>query len=113
MAFLFFFAGALGAFLLASAAAALAGSAALLPLLCGLSVVATLLLSAGLGVGALVFKRLPRGMRAFALGVASATAFIGVLVVASLLAANPAQSWPLLLLLPLLGGLAPLAVPQG
>ena len=101
--------GGLVAFLLASAAAALAGSAALFPLLCGLSLVATLLLLAGLGVGALLFKRLPRGARAFGVGAASAVLFVGVLIAASLLSANPAQSWPLLLLLPLLGGLAPLA----
>jgi hypothetical protein len=110
MAFLLFLLGSLAAFVLASAASVLFGGGGwgLFGLLAMLAVVASVLLLAGLGAGALAFKRLPRGRRAVGVGAGCAALFVGVLAVASLMSANPADSWALLLVLPVLGALAPL-----
>lgn len=115
MRYLAFAFASLAAFILSSAVSlfwsgpAAGGRWGVFQVLCGVSVVATLLLMAGCGLGVLAFKRFPPARRAALLGAGCAAVFVGVLVVASLLSANPAESWGLLLLLPVLGGLVPLA----
>jgi hypothetical protein len=85
-----------------------AGRAGAFQLLCVLSLVASVLLLAGFGIAAALVRRLPGPGRAAILGFACAAVFVALLAAASALRADPAESWLLLLALPLLGGLSPL-----
>jgi hypothetical protein len=77
-------------------------------LLCALAVVATVLLMVGFGIAGAVLRRFPPPAGAALLGAACAVLFMGILSVAAATSADPQNSWPLLLALPVLGGLAPL-----
>jgi hypothetical protein len=76
--------------------------------LCILSAVAVVLLLIGFGIAAAFLRRLPRPAKGAILGAASAGVFIVTLAAATIFGADPAESWLLILLLPLLGGLSPL-----
>lgn len=72
-----------------------------------ISLVAALLLALGFGLGAALARRAPPPRLALALGGACALASLALLWLASAAGADPAQSWLLLLALPLLGAAVP------
>ena len=76
--------------------------------LCVLSFVATFLLCVGFGLGAAISRRFPPRSRSVIFGSACAGIFVGVMWIASMAHADPAQSWALVFLLPLIGGAAAL-----
>ena len=115
MAILWFAAGSLLTFVMASGLSVFlsgqlqhAGGGGSLQVLCVLSLVATLLLMVGFGLGAAVARRFPARALATGLGVACALVFIAALGVATALQANPAESWGLVLALPFIGALSSL-----
>jgi uncharacterized membrane protein YhaH (DUF805 family) len=106
-----FAASSFAVFVLASAvsvylAAQAAGNS--LQVLCVLSLVGTVLLLVGFGLGAVIVRRLPGRGYAAAVGAGSAVVFVAALSLAAALQANPAQWWGLVLLLPALGAAASL-----
>jgi hypothetical protein len=105
VATLWFGTGSLAAFLAASALAAWTQGESF-QVLGALSVVATLLGLAGFAVGAAAARRFPLRNPSLLAGAASAAAFIAVLWIAALAGADPREWWALVLMLPLLGGLA-------
>jgi hypothetical protein len=72
-------------------------------ILCVLSLVATVLLLVGFGLGAMVVRGFPGGAYAAAAGAGGALAFVGALSLASAMNANPVEWWGLVLLLPVAG----------
>jgi hypothetical protein len=112
-----FGASSLGAFILLSAIAVFLadqahpawGSWVTFQILCIVSLVATLMLLVGFGVGAAATRRIPRPLQATLLGAGCAAAFVVAVLIASSLQAEPADAWGILLLLPVLGGLSPFA----
>jgi peptidoglycan/LPS O-acetylase OafA/YrhL len=111
-----FAASSFAVFVLASAIATyLAAHAAgnSLQVLCVLSLVATVLLLIGFGLGAVIVRRLPGRTYAAAGGAGGALAFVAALSVASALHANPVESWGLVFLLPVLGAAASLLQRKG
>jgi hypothetical protein len=120
MGLLCFFAASFLTFVLASGASVyLAGQvehawgpAGSFQVLCLLSLVAALMLLVGFGIGAAILRRWPGPARAALLGVACAGVFAALILAASALGADPAQSWLLLVCLPLLGALSPVLGPK-
>jgi hypothetical protein len=76
--------------------------------LCLLSVAATFLLTFGYGLGAAISKRFPPNRKSVVLGSACAAAFLALLWLASEGQASAGQSLTIVLLLPFIGGVAPL-----
>jgi hypothetical protein len=103
----FSFAGSsLAVFVLASAVSVLLAEHAAgnsFQVLCALSLVATVLLLIGFGLGAAIARRFPGGAYAAAAGAGGALVFVGALALASALHANPVEWWGLMLLLPVAG----------
>lgn len=107
-AVLAFAAGSFLTFALASGISRATGGAASVQILLVLSAAASVFLLIGFGIGAAIRRRLPQPLRSAGLGAAGAAAFVALLVAAAAAGANPAESWMLLLALPLLGGLSTL-----
>lgn len=116
MAILWFSLASLVSFVLASALSVFltnpmehtAGPWAAFQVLCVLSLAGTFMLLLGFGIMGAVLQRWPRRAQAAALGAGSALLFVATIWVATALQAKPAESWALLFLLPLFGGLSQL-----
>jgi hypothetical protein len=113
MGVLWFGLGSLFTFISASGAAVYLSSQAWgkdgsFQVLCVISLIATLLLCVGFGLGAAISRRFPPRSRSLILGGMGAGLFVGLMWVASAANADPAQSWALVLVLPFIGGAASL-----
>ncbi len=83
------------------------GAGGLFQVLCVLSLVATVMLLVGFGIGAAIARRLPRRNLALLLGFACACIFVAMVWIGSTLDADPAQAWPMVFALVPLGAAAP------
>jgi drug/metabolite transporter (DMT)-like permease len=108
MSALWFGVSSLLTFVLASAisAYAAAGTSGSFQALFIISAIAAVLLLVGFGLGGAISRKFPTVKWAAILGVACACATMAMLWVASAAQANPEKSWPMILALPLIGGLA-------
>jgi hypothetical protein len=120
MGILWFGAGSLFTFVVASAASVYLadhverawGRGGSFQVLCVLALVATFLLLIGFGVGAAIRRRFPLPKQAAMMGSVAAAMFMFVMWLASEARADPGASWMLILALPLFGALTVLLLPR-